>query len=67
MLSFSLYAILPKFEEITSYVLSEYVLIDSSTRKNLELVETAREKSKYGSLLWALDKTKTNMGATTNE
>ncbi len=53
----------PKFEEITSYVLSEYVLIDSSTRKNLELVETAREKSKYGSLLWALDKTKTNMGA----
>ncbi len=53
----------PKFEEITSYVLSEYVLIDSSTRKNLELVETAREKNKYGSLLWALDKTKTNMGA----
>lgn len=53
----------PKFEEINSYVLSEYVLIDSSTRKNLELVETAREKNKYGSLLWALDKTKTNMGA----
>lgn len=53
----------PKFEAIESYVLSEYVLIDSSTRKNLELVETAREKNKYGSLLWALDKTKTNMGA----
>ena len=53
----------PKFETIDSYILSEYVLIDSSTRKNLELVETLREKNKYGSLLWALDKTKTNMGA----
>jgi len=53
----------PKFETIESYVLSEYVLIDASTRKNLELVETLREKNKYGSLLWALDKTKTNMGA----
>jgi len=53
----------PKFETIEPYVLSEYVLIDSSTRKNLELVETLREKNKYGSLLWALDKTKTNMGA----
>ncbi len=53
----------PKFETIESYVLSEYLLIDSSTGKNLELVETLREKNKYGSLLWALDKTKTNMGA----
>lgn len=53
----------PKFETIESYVLSEYVLLDANTRKNLELVETLREKSKYGSLLWAIDKTKTNMGA----
>ena len=53
----------PKFENIESYVLTEYVLIDSNTRKNLELVETLRDKSKYGSLLWAIDKTKTNMGA----
>lgn len=53
----------PKFETIESYVLSEYVLIDANTRKNLELVETLREKNKYGSLLWAIDKTKTNMGA----
>ena len=36
---------------------------EDSTRKNLELVETLREKNKYGSLLWAIDKTKTNMGA----
>ncbi len=53
----------PKFETIESYVLSEYVLLDANTRKNLELVETLREKSKYGSLLWAIDRTKTNMGA----
>ena len=54
---------LPKFERIESYELSEYMIIDSSTRKNLELVETLREKNKYGSLLWAIDRTKTNMGA----
>lgn len=53
----------PKFDTITSYELSEYVVLDASTRKNLELTETLREKGKYGSLLWAIDKTKTNMGA----
>lgn len=53
----------PKFDTITSYELSEYVMLDASTRKNLELTETLREKNKYGSLLWAIDKTKTNMGA----
>ena len=54
---------MPKFERIEHYELSEYMLIDVSTRKNLELTETLREKNKYGSLLWAVDKTKTNMGA----
>lgn len=39
------------------------MLIDSSSRRNLELVETMREKQKKGSLLWVLDKTKTAMGA----
>ncbi len=53
----------PKFDVITSYGLSEFVSIDSSTRKNLELIETVRDKSKYGSLLWAIDKVKTNMGS----
>lgn len=53
----------PKFDTISPYELSSYVMIDSSTRKNLELTETLREKNKYGSLLWAIDKTKTNMGA----
>ena len=41
------------------------MVIDSSTRRNLELVETMREKNKRGSLLWVLDKTKTAMGART--
>ena len=41
------------------------MLIDSSSRRNLELVETLREKQKRGSLLWVLDKTKTAMGART--
>ncbi len=53
----------PKFECIEPYELSEFMIIDASTRKNLELVETLREKNKYGSLLWAIDKTHTNMGA----
>ncbi len=42
-----------------------YMLIDSSSRRNLELVETLREKKKRGTLLWVLDKTKTAMGART--
>lgn len=47
---------------LTPYVSSKYMLIDSSTRRNLELTETLREKQKRGSLLWVLDKTKTAMG-----
>ncbi len=53
----------PKFEKIDIYELSEYMAIDAGTRKNLELTETLREKNRYGSLLWAIDKTNTNMGA----
>ncbi len=45
------------------YTTGKYMLIDSSSRRNLELVETMREKQKRGSLLWVLDKTKTAMGA----
>lgn len=47
------------------YLTSKYMLLDSSTRRNLELTETLRDKSKRGSLLWVLDKTKTAMGART--
>ena len=45
------------------YSIGKYMIIDSSSRRNLELVETLREKQKRGSLLWVLDKTKTAMGA----
>ena len=50
---------------IHPYSAEKYMLIDSSSRRNLELVETLREKQKRGSLLWVLDKTKTAMGART--
>ena len=49
--------------EIHPYSIGKYLIIDSSSRRNLELVETLREKQKRGSLLWVLDKTKTAMGA----
>ena len=48
---------------ITTYSAGRYMIIDHATRRNLELVETMREKNKKGSLLWVLDKTKTAMGA----
>ena len=47
------------------YIANKYMLVDNSTRRNLELIETMRDKSKRGSLLWVLDKTKTAMGART--
>ena len=50
---------------ITGYATGKYMLLDSSSRRNLELCETLREKQKRGSLLWVLDKTKTAMGART--
>lgn len=45
------------------YGVEEYMDIDVSTRRNLEITETMREKQKKGSLLWVMDKTKTSMGA----
>ncbi len=48
---------------LVPYSTGKYMIIDSSSRRNLELVETLREKQKRGSLLWVLDKTKTAMGA----
>ena len=50
---------------IVGYTTGKYMLLDSSSRRNLELCETLREKQKRGSLLWVLDKTKTAMGART--
>lgn len=48
---------------IVSYASGNFMILDSSTRRNLELLETMREKQKRGSLLWVLDKTRTAMGA----
>ena len=48
---------------ISVYAAGKYMLLDSSTRRNLELTETMREKKKRGSLLWVLDRTATAMGA----
>ena len=54
---------LSQISAIRPYSTGKYMIIDSSTRRNLELVETLREKQKRGSLLWVLDKTRTAMGA----
>lgn len=54
---------LTHINHIILYLASRFMLLDSSTRRNLELTETLREKQKKGSLLWVLDKTKTAMGA----
>ena len=53
---------LAHFTHISPYLTNKYMLLDSSTRRNLELTETLREKQKRGSLLGVLDKTKTAMG-----
>lgn len=54
---------LEQISAIHPYTTGKFMVLDSSTRRNLELVETLREKAKRGSLLWVLDKTKTAMGA----
>ena len=48
---------------LTVYTTGQFMMLDTSTRRNLELTETLREKQKRGTLLWVLDKTKTAMGA----
>ncbi len=48
---------------INVYQRGQYLDLDLNTIRNLELVEAMRIKSKRGSLLWVLDKTKTAMGA----
>ena len=56
---------LSHMSRLTRYATGNYMVLDSATRRNLELVETLREKQKRGSVLWVLDKTKTAMGART--
>ena len=54
---------LSHMSRLSVYTTGKYMVLDSSTRRNLELCETLREKQKKGSLLWVLDKTRTAMGA----
>ncbi len=54
---------LEHINHITTYSIDDFMILDSATRRNLELTETLRDKQKRGSLLWVLDKTKTAMGA----
>jgi DNA mismatch repair protein MutS len=54
---------LSHISHIETYSVDSFMILDSATRRNLELTETLRDKQKRGSLLWVLDKTKTAMGA----
>ncbi|HTY13134.1 MAG TPA: DNA mismatch repair protein MutS [Candidatus Omnitrophota bacterium] len=54
---------LDQVRSIHPYHPGDYMFIDTATRDNLELVQTVREKSFRGSLLWVLDRTRTSMGA----
>ncbi|GFR35568.1 hypothetical protein TCEA9_13800 [Thermobrachium celere] len=54
---------LGNINNLIRYNIDNYMIIDSNTRRNLELTETIINKSKKGSLFWVLDKTQTSMGA----
>jgi DNA mismatch repair protein MutS len=58
-------ASLDNIRSINAYRVEEYMTLDASTRRNLELTETIRDKLKKGTLLWVLDRTVTSMGART--
>ena len=53
---------MPHITALKPYRNGGFMILDTSTRRNLELTETLREKQKRGSLLWVLDQTKTAMG-----
>ena len=54
---------LGNIRKITLVRNQNYMTIDLNTRRNLEIVDTNRERKKFGSILWVIDKTKTSMGA----
>ncbi|GFE70596.1 DNA mismatch repair protein MutS [Chroococcus sp. FPU101] len=49
-------------QPLRTYSLADYLILDHQTRRNLEITQTVRDGSFYGSLLWALDRTSTAMG-----
>lgn len=53
---------LKHIERIETYMIEQYMMLDSSSRRSLEITETIRDGKKKGSLLWVLDKTSTSMG-----
>lgn len=53
---------LDHLNKITIYQISKYMSLDINARRNLEITEKMRDKSKKGTLLWVLDKTSTSMG-----
>ena len=53
---------LDHINKITIYQISKYMSLDVNARRNLEITEKMRDKSKKGTLLWVLDKTSTSMG-----
>ena len=54
--------VLGHLQPLRTYTTDDYMLLDPATRRNLELVETLRERQRKGSLLWVLDRTVTPMG-----
>ena len=56
-------SVISQIRNISIYSVTDYMVLDSATRRNLELTETMLEKTKKGALLYVLDKTKTAMGA----
>lgn len=54
---------LGQLTQISAYEPEQFMILDPFTRRNLELVETVRERAKKGTLLWLLDHTETSMGS----
>lgn len=49
-------------QRLRTYTISDYLILDYQSRRNLEITQTVRDGSFHGSLLWAIDKTCTAMG-----
>lgn len=50
-------------QSLRTYTLTDYLILDHQSRRNLEITQTVRDGTFHGSLLWALDKTSTAMGS----
>ncbi|MDH6099635.1 DNA mismatch repair protein MutS [Anabaenopsis sp. FSS-46] len=49
-------------QKLRTYTITDYLIVDNQTRRNLEITQTVRDGTFHGSLLWALDRTSTSMG-----